>query len=262
MEGFKFGSGKKKPSGVAKNSGNESRVILFFRIYWRKFWRMIGLNALYLIMCIPIVTIGPATSALMKILRNYSQERSTFMFTDFFAAFKSNFKQSFIIGLIDLGLIGVVSSALYYYYSLAKEKTSFTALMIIMGSVAFVIVTMQFYIFLMIVSTNLKISEIFKNSFILSIVELKTNLITFIIVAIIVAFNVLFFPFSMILIPLFPLALIGLIVSFNCYPIIRKHIIQPYYDQKGELNPEFEYLVGSEESPKVTFKDSVGINDR
>ena len=262
MEGFKFGSGNKKPSGVAKNSGNENRVILFFRIYWRKFWRMMGLNALYLIMCIPIVTIGPATSALMKILRNYSQERSTFMFADFFAAFKSNFKQSFIVGLIDLGLIGVVSGALYYYFSLAKEKTSFTALMIIMGSVAFVIVTMQFYIFLMIVSTNLKISEIFKNSFILSIVELKTNLITFIIVAIIVAFNVLFFPFSMILIPLFPLALIGLIVAFNCYPIIRKHIIQPYYDQKGELNPEFEYLVGSDESSKVTFKDSVGINDR
>ncbi len=262
MEGFKFGSGRKKPSGVAKNGKNESRVIIFFRIYWRKFWRMIGLNALYLIMCIPIVTIGPATSALMKISRNYSQERSTFMFSDFFTAFKSNFKQSFIVGLIDLGLIGIVSSALYYYFTLAKEKTSFTALMIIMGSVAFVIVSMQFYIFLMIVSTNLKISEIIKNSLILSIVELKTNLITFVIVAIIVAFNVLFFPFSMILIPLFPFALIGLIVAFNCYPIIRKHIIQPYYDQKGELNPEYEYLVGSDDDIKTTFKDSVGINDK
>ena len=262
MEGFKFGSGKKKPKGVSKNGPQEKRVVLFFRIYWRKFWRMIGLNALYLMMCIPIVTIGPATSAFMKILRNYSQERSTFMIADFFAAFKSNFKQSFIIGLIDLVLVSVVSGALYFYFTLAKEKTSFIALMVIMGSVAFVIVTMQFYIFLMIVSTNLKTSEILKNSLILSIVELKTNLITFVFVALIVAVNVLFFPFSAILIPMFPFALMGLIVAFNCYPIIRKHIIQPYYDQKGELNPEFEYLVGTDDSINTTFKDSVGINDK
>jgi len=31
------------------------------------------------------------------------------------------------------------------------------------------------------------------------------------------------------------------VTCFNCYPVIRKHVIQPYYDQRGESNPEFAY---------------------
>ena len=29
--------------------------------------------------------------------------------------------------------------------------------------------------------------------------------------------------------------------AFNCFPIIRKYVIQPYYDERGEENPEFAY---------------------
>ena len=37
-------------------------------------------------------------------------------------------------------------------------------------------------------------------------------------------------------------ALLGAVTfCFNCYPVIRKHVIQPYYDQRGESNPEFAY---------------------
>lgn len=108
----------------------------------------------------------------------------------------------------------------------------------------------------MIVSTNLKLSEIIRNSLILSLAEIKTNFITFVAVMAIIIINVLFYPASMILVPLFPFSFIGFIVCFNSYPIIRKYIIQPYYDQRGELNPEFEYLVGSE-GEKASFVDKV-----
>jgi hypothetical protein len=30
--------------------------------------------------------------------------------------------------------------------------------------------------------------------------------------------------------------------AFNCYPVVRKYVIQPYYDKRGEDNPEFDYL--------------------
>ena len=36
--------------------------------------------------------------------------------------------------------------------------------------------------------------------------------------------------------------------SFNCYPVVRKYVIQPYYDQRGEDNPEFDYLKTEEEA--------------
>ena len=41
--------------------------------------------------------------------------------------------------------------------------------------------------------------------------------------------------------PFWPLSFICFVTCFNCYPVIRKHVIQPYYDQRGESNPEFAY---------------------
>jgi hypothetical protein len=51
----------------------------------------------------------------------------------------------------------------------------------------------------------------------------------------------LFLPYSLFILPFWPLSFICFVTCFNCYPVIRKHVIQPYYDQRGESNPEFAY---------------------
>ena len=48
-------------------------------------------------------------------------------------------------------------------------------------------------------------------------------------------------PYSLFILPFWPLSFICFVTCFNCYPVIRKHVIQPYYDQRGESNPEFAY---------------------
>ncbi len=259
MEGFKFGKGKKIIKGVSKNEKPKNRAVLFFQIYFRKFWKLIVLNAMYLLFCIPIVTFGPATAAMTKILKNFSQERHAFVFSDFFEAFKSNFKQSFIVGIADIVLAILMSIAIYVYGSMAKDQTYFVTLLILTVSIIYALIMMNFYIFLMIVSTNLGLKDIIRNSFILTIIEIKTNIISFLIFAGTILIYYLFYPYSMFLLPLLPFSFIGLVICFNCYPIIRKHIIQPYYDNLGQLNPEFEYLVGKEDEDTAvaTFKDTV-----
>ena len=77
-------------------------IVVFFDIYFRKFWNLIVLNILYVICCIPIVTIGPATAAMTKILRNYAREEHAFLWSDFWDTFKNNFWTAFVVGLIDL----------------------------------------------------------------------------------------------------------------------------------------------------------------
>lgn len=50
-----------KPVRVSIRMGlKKKRFFLFFELYFRKFWKMIELNLLFLVCCIPIVTIGPA----------------------------------------------------------------------------------------------------------------------------------------------------------------------------------------------------------
>ena len=258
MEGFTFfkNSGKSGP-GISKNQKKTNGFSKFFEIYFRKFWKLLELNLLYFICCIPVVTFGPATAAFTKVMKNYSQQRNVFLLSDFFEAFKKNFKQSIIIGLVDVMLIISFIVSIPYYSDMAQKSGYFILVLAISVCTLLMLIMMHFYIYIMIVSTTLKLSQIIKNSLILAISELEKNAITLFMTLLIIAPFVLFFPYSISFIPFLPLSILGLAVCINTYPIVRKQVIQPFYDKKGQLNPEFQYDYPDENSSTI-FTDNGG----
>lgn len=60
------------------------------------------LNIMYLVFCLPVVTIGAATTALYRVYLNYADGNDAGPMKQFWAAFKSNFKQSTLLFLIML----------------------------------------------------------------------------------------------------------------------------------------------------------------
>ena len=105
-------------------------ILRFFEIFFRKFWKLIEVNILYSLFFIPVVlalyavirvssatvttlmlavcliafvlTIGPATSGMFKILRNFTVEKHAFILTDFKKSFTENYKKSLAMGVIDI----------------------------------------------------------------------------------------------------------------------------------------------------------------
>ena len=63
---------------------------------------VIILNIMYLVFCIPVVTIGAATTALYRVYLNYADGNEAGPMIQFWEAFKSNFKQSTLLFLIIL----------------------------------------------------------------------------------------------------------------------------------------------------------------
>lgn len=55
------------------------------------FLGLIALNVIYLLTCLPIVTVGAATSALYQVMIRYSDDESGRPLKDYFPAFGSNF---------------------------------------------------------------------------------------------------------------------------------------------------------------------------
>lgn len=253
---------EKAGSGVAKDGPQKKRVVVFFEIFLRKFWKLISLNMLFVLFCIPVVTIGPAMAGAAKVLRNFSQERHAFLFSDFWGAFKRNFGKAFLMGLIDLIAIICIGAGCIVYPMLAKGYDNmliYIPLSIILA-LGVVLVMMNFYSFLMIVTTNISFKNILKNSLFLTFLEIKNNVITFLIVALIsLVFGLLVYVFRLlILLAIFiPFTIIGLVVCFNCYPVIRKYVIDPYYEAKGEESPEFAYLKPKDDEETV-FSDMGG----
>lgn len=66
---------------------------------------LIVLNLLWLICSIPIITIGPATNALFGVCLKIAEDEETSVIKNYFAIFKTNFKQSLIVGVLSIFVI-------------------------------------------------------------------------------------------------------------------------------------------------------------
>lgn len=239
----------KPGKGVSKEEPVKPRFMLFWELFFRKFWKLIQLNLLYIAFCLPIVTIGPATAGFTYVLRNMVNEQPVFLFSDFWDGFKNNLLQSFVYSLLIAAGSVLLSISWQFYAANAPSSTWMYVPLMLCCMLALLFVLMTFYVFLMIVTLDLKLRLIMKNAAILSIVCLKTNFFTLLFVAIIVFVSYLFLPISMLVFIFITPALIGFIVCFNSYQGIKKYAIDPYLAAHSEDNKElYEETVFQDES--------------
>lgn len=263
-----FSGYEKVGPGISKNPDAKAPIFKFFELYGSHFSKLIMLNFILIISLLPFLLvffieylnlsdtafnvvfytafvvfaslIGPSLCGFMKILRNISSERPVFLWHDYWKAFKANFKQGIIMGFIDAVFAVAVSFAFPMYFNMAEQNNMFYIPFIICLVCAVIFLMMHFYIYLLIVSTNLDLWKIIKNSFLLTAIDVKTSFTNLIVTVLIVLAIIVFWPYTSFLFIIVP-SFLGLMYAFNCFPIIRKYVIQPYYDERGEENPEFAY---------------------
>lgn len=68
---------------------------------------LIILNIVYILCCIPIVTIGASTTALYGVTKKMAKQNEGYIIRNFFKLFKENFKQSTMMWLI-LFVVGII----------------------------------------------------------------------------------------------------------------------------------------------------------
>ena len=248
--------------GVDKNGPKKKRFFYFFELYGRKFWKLIELNLLYLVCCIPIVTIGPATCGLVYILRNFANEKPVFMVSDFFDAFKSNFKQGFVIGLFDLLTTGIASVALIWYVANQQLSIAMAIPLAICIIVEVLLMFMRFYTYLMTVTVELPIKHILKNSFIFAFLGLKSNLISGLWTVLLVLPLLWLWPWLLFFVVI-GFSTLAFIATFNSYPYIVKYIIEPHEKQmRAEMGEDDEDDDDDEEDDDEPIFTDIGSQEK
>lgn len=240
--------------GVPKKAPQKKTIFRFFEAFSNKFWTVMYINFIYILFCLPIVTFGPATAAMTTLMRNIYLEKPQFVFHDFWTAFKKNFKQSFVIGILDVLAIALAVFAFFFFAENINRDNYWLYYALTMAAEV-IFLLMNFFIYPQIAALDLKMPAILKNSLIFAFVNLKGNLIC---LALVIGYAtlVLFFPLIMLfLLPIFPFGYFALAVMFACYPAIQKLIINPYYESKGEKNPE---LPDYDDDDDVLFEDKGG----
>lgn len=241
-----FNDYMREGKGVDKGPDFRPRIVVFFDIYLRKFWNLILLNLLYVVCCIPIVTIGPATAAMTKILRNYAREEHAFIWSDYWETFKKNFWPALAVGLIDLFAVVLLYFDYVMYMNMQNTSQAFTSISLaVLLLSATVLLFMNYYIYVLMVTFRLKFTQLIRNAFIFAWAGFFRNvLITLLIAAIffVCLITVLAQSPASFFVVLFILFLYfstcGFICNFVTYPLIKKHMIDGFDPETGERLPK------------------------
>lgn len=160
------------------------------------------LNIVFLICCLPVVTIGAATTALYSVTLLMVKEEEGSIIGGFFKSFKQNFKQATIIWLIML-VLGIIFSVDIRFWLNQTSKWGYIVGIITLSAV-FIFSLVAVWIFPTLSKFENTNKDTVKNSFYFSFKHLPT---TILIIAIPIIYVVLFF-----MIPIF--TLITFVIGF------------------------------------------------
>lgn len=231
----------KEGKGVEKNAPEKNSFFKFFELFGRSFNKLVSGNMLYVIFAFPLLTVGLAEAGLTYICRAAARDQHTFVGSDFMDTVKKNWKQSLLSGIIDLLVFAVLIYDIYYaYFSMAAEMSIWSQ--IYFGIV--VVLTLlywfsSFYRPFMIITFKMKLTQIYKNSFIFAMSSLGANLIIAFTHALLLALAVLlilllnFVGAAIVMVAYFLLypAFTCYLKQFMIFPIIKKVMIDPYYEK-------------------------------
>ena len=241
---FGFFDYTKEGPGIDKNAPKKKTFIIFFETFFRNIWKLISVNAVYILMSIFVIPVGLASVGITNVARNLARDKHSFMLPDYFETIKKNFKQGLLVGIINTIIYIVLFFAIRFYWG-SKGTVAVIGLGICLsGLLTFII--MNFYIYTLMITFNFTVKQLYKNSFRFVFLCLKNNIICLLSLLAVYALNIalifLFssFQFQVLLIELFIAFLTfpafrHLIIQYATFPGIKKYIIDPYYrEHPGE----------------------------
>jgi len=168
---------------------------------------MILLNIIYLICCIPVVTIGAATTALYTVTLKMNRKEYPAVVKSYFIAFRKNIKTSTlcwipmviagILLFLDYRLLGLLPGTLQFVIRIALIIMSLFYIMILL------------YLFPYIARFDNNVRNTFKNTIIISIVNLPMSLLM-------LALNIVIIIVSLLTVQTMVIALTaGILIGFS-----------------------------------------------
>ena len=140
---------------------------------------------------------GPLCSAFSFVMRSFVYEKPIWIVSDSKPILKENLKQSLVVMLIDVGVLGLSAVAMEMYWTLEKTMPNgavvFQIFQDILLFIIIVYTIMHPYIYQLMITFDCTIKELYKNAMFLSLAKLPLNLLLMLIGAAIIIVPIWFF---------------------------------------------------------------------
>lgn len=222
---------------TANTTQQKTSFFRFFELWFQNLWMLVPINFVHCVISMLLIPSGLAQAGIANVTRNLTRDKHSFGLSDYFDTIKANWKQSLIVGILNLLVTVLLCFGLLFYYN---SEGIFSDIALGFLLICFVIFSfMRYYMWTMIITFDLPVSKIYKNSFLLAFVNFKSNLFVGVIELALYAAVIL----TVVWIPHFIVLFLGtilavfilpgftnLLIQFNTFPTIQKYMIDPYYE--------------------------------
>ena len=176
---------------------NLLKLNLMYFVFWIPFWIWTWLNlemlmqydsmeafvqsgyfSVYLIgACLCVAITGPAKAAMKYITRNYARDEHVWLWSDFWSAFKTNWKQGLAMSVLTGVFMFLFFYGLIFYNNMAGAtgSTMYLFLQVLLVGMGAIFMMMNLYAWPMMVTYDLKLSQIYRNSLVLALGRLPLS---------------------------------------------------------------------------------------
>lgn len=174
---------------------------------------VIFLSVVYILLCIPIITIGPANTALyyasVKVIR---RERG-YLFREFFKSFKMNFKKGAAVGIVLTIFYGIIIFDIYAAYTSYVGSSGFNSVLFgIYIAIAIILSSFSLYVYPVLSRFEVSIKQLIKVVFFMSMRHLPFTIAMLVIQAAAIL-CVFFIPITIFILPVASTLLISLMME-------------------------------------------------
>ncbi|MDD3796002.1 MAG: DUF624 domain-containing protein [Lachnospiraceae bacterium] len=198
---------------------------------------MMILNIIFLICCIPVVTIGAAVTSLSYVMLKMRDNEEGYIVRSFFKAFKMNFKQSTLIWLMLLFFAVVLGLDFYLLSNMTGMLAQVMRVLVYMGGIIWLMIFL--YVFPLQSRFYNSIRNTLKNAVLLSLANFPKTLsmIVLVVAAVVVTmWNGTTFWYGLLFWFMFGFATIAFLNSFLLHGILKK--MMPKEEDEAEEGKE------------------------
>lgn len=196
---------------------------------------------LYGLSLLILITFGFVNAGCAYIMRNVIKGEPIFLWQDFFGTIKKNWKQAIPVGVLDAAVFSLCLYAVYYYYiTYTVNYIMFFCSLVTLAVYTF----MRFYMYLIMVTFDMGILKIIKNSFIFSILCIGKNFLALfgilLLIFLTMFFAAVYTPLGIIILLVLFFGAMLFISTYVAYPQMKKYMIDPYYKDAESYDDEAE----------------------
>lgn len=195
----------------------------YMDMLWREFFELLKLNLLFVLSCVPIITIPAALTAMHRI-------------TSVMALF-------------------VLSTV--FYYNLMQVNKVFVLLAGFAACVVLLTLCVSFYFFPMLAMVDLPLGALLKNSMALVFGNIGKTLLALLLFALLIGLGVGLLPYSFIFAALIMFSFVASITTYLTYPAIEARVMRR---EEGHAAGELYQTLPQQEQPEVQLR-SAGLDE-